>query len=307
MKVQGFIRSDCTIHVYNREKACLQREEVFEEGFMRLVYGTFPGRLVARIFLSRKIFSRLYGWLQNRPSSRAKIRPFIESYGIDTSQLERPVESYESFNDFFKRRLRPEARPVRHEPDVLVSASDGRLEACRVDQDLVMSVKGSSFTLEELLGGSLPQGDWTDGTCVKIRLAPMDYHRFCYIDSGCHGRVVHVQGRLHSVSPLALMHNLKILQGNDREYVVLETANFGRVIHVDIGAMAVGRIHQHLREGGCFSRGQEKGYFEMGGSTIILIFEQGMVELDQDIMHYSSKGIETLVRYGSRIGKRRRA
>ena len=80
--------------------------------------------------------------------------------------------------------------------------------------------------------------------------------------------------------------------------------NFGAVIHVDVGATGVGRMVQHQRPGGPCQRGQEKGYFEFGGSTSILLFKPGVVRLDGDIAAYSAKGTETLVRYGEKIGSR---
>ena len=292
------------VWIYNRETGCLEEEAVFEKGFMDLFYGTAPGRLMTRALLSRRTFSRIYGRLQKRPGSARRIRPFIEKYNINIEELERPPEYYRNFNDFFKRKLKPGARPVKKDRGTLISPADGRLLAYKLKKDLLLPVKGLEFHVGELLGGYEAADPWLDGTCLKIRLAPSDYHRFCYIDSGFHGPATHVNGRLHSVSPLALGHQLKILHGNDREYMVLDTDNFGRVAHVDIGAMAVGRIHQHFRQGGEFSKGEEKGYFEFGGSTIILLFEPGRIVIDEDILEYSEKGIEALVRYGSQVGRK---
>jgi len=290
--------------VYNRESKCLEEETVFEKGFMDFFYGTVLGRLLTRVFLSRKFFSRIYGRIQRKPESIKHIQPFIDKYNIEVDELIEPLAQYRSFNEFFIRKLKAEARPIEKNPETLISPADGRLIVYQLKKDTILPVKGFDFTIGELLADDEITNPWLDGVCLKIRLAPSDYHRFCYIDNGSHGPATHITGRFHSVSPLALRHDLKILQGNDREYMVLETENFGRVIHIDIGAMVVGKIHQHQKPGGSFSKGEEKGYFEFGGSTIILLFEPGKVRIDADILNNSEKGIETLAKYGSRVGRR---
>ncbi len=292
------------IPIYNRESKKVEDEQVFERRLMDIFYGSSIGRLFTRAFLSGKAFSRFYGYLQDRPESRRKIATFVKKYNIDINELERPLSDFKSFNDFFTRKLKTTARPIDKAPGTLISPGDGRLMIYPIEKDLVVPVKGAAFSLEELLAFREDTEIWQGGICVKLRLAPMDYHRFCYIDDGIHGQISHIDGRLHSVSPLALRHGLKILQGNDREYVILETINFGKVCHIDIGALGVGRICQRFKQGASFHKGQEKGYFEFGGSTIILLLEPGRVVIDQDIIDYSSRDIETLVRYGSGIGKR---
>jgi len=290
--------------VYNRDSRRLEEETVFEKGFMDFFYGTVLGRMLTRLFLSGKLFSKIYGKIQKKSKSVKHIQAFITRYNINVDELVKPLAQYGSFNEFFIRKLKPEARPIENNPETLISPADGRLLVYQLKKDTILPVKGFDFTIGELLDDHEIGEPWLDGVCLKIRLAPSDYHRFCYIDNGSHGPATHITGRLHSVSPLALRHELKILHGNDREYMVLDTENFGRVIHIDVGAMVVGKIHQQLRQGGSFSKGEEKGYFEFGGSTIILLFEPGKVIIDGDILDYSRKGIETFAQYGSQVGRR---
>ena len=165
-------------------------------------------------------------------------------------------------------------------------------------------MKGVHFSLEELVADRVITKPYDGGTCMVFRLAPMDYHRFCYLDDGSHGPVTHIRGNLHSVNPMALRQNVKVFQKNYREYCILSTHNFGEVIQIEVGALLVGKIHQHLRHGGQFFRGQEKGYFSFGGSTIIMILKPFIATVDEDISEYSRKGIETLVTYRSPIGKK---
>lgn len=298
------LKKQAPVQIYNRETNAVEKENVFEEKFMDIFYGTSIGRCITRACLSRKFFSKIYGRRQKQPASTRHIRPFIEKYDINIDELEKPVSKFQNFNEFFTRKIRSSARPIAKDPETLIAPADGRLLVYTLKDDLILPVKGRTFTLGELLGDDEAANVWQGGCCVKLRLAPSDYHRFCYIDSGFHGPVIHVDGKFHSVSPLALRHNLKILHGNDREYVLFDTDNFGKVAHIDIGAMVVGKIHQHFRQGTSFLKGEEKGYFEFGGSTIILLFESGKVLLDQDILDYSRNNIETLVQYGSAIGKK---
>jgi len=295
--------SETKILLYNRERRAIEEEPVFERYYMDLLYGTPPGRVLARVLSRSRWFSNLYGTLQRRPKSVEKIGAFIKQHHINVDEIDMPSAGFRSFNDFFTRTLRPSARPINPDPSILISPADSRLIAYPLQRDTVLSVKGFSFTLPELLRNHELARPYAGGTCLVFRLAPMDCHRFYYIDDGYHDAVVPVGGNLHSVSPLAVRHKADTLQNNYRQYCVLHTRNFGAVLHIDVGALTVGTIHQHLEQGGSFSRGQEKGVFAFGGSTIVLIFKPGTVIVDDDIAEYSRQGIETLVHYGSEIAK----
>jgi phosphatidylserine decarboxylase len=130
-----------------------------------------------------------------------------------------------------------------------------------------------------------------------FRLTVDDYHRFGFPDSG---RVVSrkkIKGKLHTVSPVSRNH--KIYQENTRNVCILNTDNFGTIAYIEVGAMLVGRIRDHGDD--VFAKGQEKGYFEPGGSTVIMLVKD--IKMDEDIMKQSVSGIETKVRYGERIGE----
>jgi phosphatidylserine decarboxylase len=173
-----------------------------------------------------------------------------------------------------------------------------------VEGETIVPIKGLRFPLAQLLADGALESRYRGGLCLVFRLAPMDYHRFCYVDDGEHGPVRRIPGYYHSVHPLALRAGIPALATNYRELTVLETRNFGSVVHIDVGALGVGKIVQHRAGGGPFQRGEEKGYFEWGASTTLLLL-QTPVCIDDDIMHYSRQGIETRVRYGSRIGRRK--
>jgi phosphatidylserine decarboxylase len=292
------------ILVYNRQSKVLEEEEVLERRLINLFYGTFLGRYFCSLFLTWRPLSNLYGRLQNRPRSLRKIDRFVGKCRINTDEFEVPPAGYRSFNDFFTRKVKAERRSIHPDKRILISPADSRLLAYPIKEDTVYPVKGVTFTVEELIADRSTASAYHGGLCLVFRLAPSDYHRFCYIDDGEHEAVNSISGNLHSVNPIAIRCNLKIFQKNYREYCILKTKNFGEVIEVEVGALLVGKIHQNLRGGGRFFRGQEKGYFEFGASTIVMVFKPSVAAIDEDIDDHSRRGIETRVQYGSAIGKR---
>jgi phosphatidylserine decarboxylase len=297
-------RNRLRIVIYNRRSKALEEEEVFERRLANLFYGTYLGRCFSTLFLTRRPCSNLYGRLQNHPVSSRKIDGFIEKCGIDADEIDVPPGGYRSFNDFFTRKLKAERRPIHQDPGVLISPADSRLLAYPIQDSFVYPVKGVPFSIEELIGDRSDASTYDGGLCLVFRLAPSDYHRFCYIDDGEHGPVNSIGGNLHSVNPIAIRSDLKIFQKNYREYCIMKTKNFDDVIQIEVGALLVGKIHQNLRGGGRFLRGLEKGYFEFGASTIVTVFKPSIVTIDEDVAKYSGRGIETLVQYGSAIGVR---
>jgi phosphatidylserine decarboxylase len=292
------------IFIYDREKKAVKEEVIPQRGLTHLFYETRLGCCFTSLFFTRRSLSKLYGRWQSNPRSAKKIKSFIDKCGINVDEIDVPPGGFVSFNDFFTRKLKSGSRPVHGDPKAFISPADSRLLVYTIENQTVYPVKGVYFSLEELVGDRTITKPYRGGTCLIFRLAPMDYHRFCYLDDGSHGPVKSIGGRLHSVNPLALRRNLRVFQENYREYCILSTKNFGEVIQVEVGALLVGKIHQHMRRGGSFSRGQEKGYFEFGGSTIIVILKPSMGSVDADIREYSSRGIETLVKLGSTIGNK---
>jgi phosphatidylserine decarboxylase len=288
--------------LYDRKTGQVFPERVYRRGWMDFLYGHPAGRLLTELIVKRRFFSRLYGRCQRRRLPTARLRAFAEEQGINLEEVEKPPEQYPSFQAFFIRRLKPGARPVRPEAAVLIAPCDGRLLAYPIRQGLVIPVKGRRFTMAELLADAEAAANYSGGLALVFRLAPADCHRFGYVDHGVQSPVRSIAGHLHSVSPLSLQANRPVFKGNARQVCTLATVGFGRVEYVEIGALTVGRIVQFRPAGGPAVRGEEKGYFEPGGSTLVLLLEHGTVVVDPDIQFYSARGIETLVTYGSQIG-----
>lgn len=299
--------SACTqeILLYNRSRRAVEKEQVPGEKFLNLIYGHPWGRNTAHWIWSRILFSRLYGWPLHRRFSRKQIDSFISQHQIDMSEVAVPDQGFQSFNDFFIRRLKPGARPIPADPKSLVSPADSRLKVFPLNQGTLLDVKGHTLTLSQLIGPGGVTDFFANGLCLQFRLAPRDYHRFGHIEDGIQGRIHTVGGRLYSVSPIALRHMPAIWGGNYRHWCFVQTHALGTILQVEVGATVVGSVIQHQPQGGPCRRGQEKGYFQMGGSTVLVILPPGRVDIDNDILKYAERNIETLVRYGEAIGRHR--
>jgi phosphatidylserine decarboxylase len=212
-------------------------------------------------------------------------------------------QTYTSYDSFITRKIDPARRPVASDPDTLIAVADSRLLAYPVTKDGRIPVKQSSYTITELLRDPDLAATYQEGTCLVFRLATDDYHRYCFADDGEVTRTRTINGVLHSVQPISAQH-YKAFSQNQREYSVIETANFGTMVAVEVGALLVGKIHNH----GVTScrRGQEKGYFSLGGSSILLLLQPDTVKIDADIMEYSQQQIETKVRLGEKVGEKAR-
>jgi phosphatidylserine decarboxylase len=240
--------------------------------------------------------------LQKQSNSAQKIVPFIKKYGIDSSEF---VENqFASFNDFFIRKLKPEARPIEAAPTVAVLPADGRyLVFDSIKSVDHFYVKGQKFDLVGFLQDPILVDRFYSGSMVIARLCPTDYHRFHFPCDGFVGPSRLIDGPLFSVNPLALRKRFSIFSENKRMITEMKTTLFGELLYVEIGATCVGTIHQTYLSNSLVSKGDEKGYFSFGGSCVVLLFERGKIVFDQDLLKHSSQGIETKALFGQSLGK----
>lgn len=254
----------------------------------------------ARSIMTKPFITALMGAYMDTRLSAKRIEGFVRHNGIDMNEY---VEcGYRCFNDFFTRSIKPEARPINYTPDVLISPCDGYMSAYRISSDSVFSIKDSYYNVEDLVGGSEIAAEYLNGTCLVLRLGVENYHRYCYIDDGFKSRNYHIPGRYHPVQPIVVRKHPVFIQ-NTREYTVLYTKNFGVVTQIEVGACLVGRICNH-HEAGVIRRGEEKGYFSFGGSTIVLLFKEGAVDIPQEVFDATSEGKEAIIKYGEAIGRK---
>ncbi len=291
------------IEYFDRYAGAVKTEKIYGEAYLRWAYETLPGRLMVAAVVKRVLFSRWYGWRMDKTSSRELIIPFVEQYELDADEFVKNCDAFESFNDFFSRKLKPEARPVAEGDGEVVFAADGRhLGFQDISEIDGIYCKGQTLSLGELLGDADLAKDYEKGSLVISRLCPVDYHRFHFSAAGKPGESRLINGPLYSVNPIALRRNIEILTENKRVITSLDTERFGRVLIVEIGATNVGSIEQTYRSNSPVAKGQEKGYFEFGGSMTMVLFEPGAVELDVDLVKHSAEGRELYARMGDRMG-----
>ena len=268
-----------------------------QDRLLAALYGSAPGRLLLKP-LTAPWLSKLAGRFLSTGASKVFIRPFIKNNHIDMSQFE-PV-AYESYNDFFSRRIRPEARPIDMDPRHLISPADSKLTALPITETGRFTLKHTEYTVGSLLKDPTLAAEYVGGLCLIFRLTVDDYHRYCYAFSGEKGENIRIPGKLHTVNPIA-NDFFPIYKENAREYTILHTRVFGDVIAMEVGALLVGKIVNHHGQAP-IRRGQEKGYFQFGGSTVVLLLKKDTALLDEDILENSRNGIETVVKFGERLG-----
>ncbi|SDG66715.1 phosphatidylserine decarboxylase [Desulfosporosinus hippei] len=291
------------IKFYNRKNKSYEIEQVAGEKVLNWTYSSPLGMNLLEAVIKKKMCSSLYGWYLDRRISKNKINPFIEKFNIDMSIAEKNSQDYLSFNDFFYRKLKPTARVVDSDRNSLVSFGDGKLFAYEnIDLERLVQVKGLTYSLKELIKNPQVAEKYQKGTCLILRLCPTDYHRYHFIDSGTCEDTEKIKGAYYSVNPVALRKVKKLFCENKREWSTFHSDHFGDVLYVEVGATCVGSIIQTYTPQKPLKRGDEKGYFKFGGSTVILFFQSNKVKIDEDIVEQTKLGYESYVLLGERVG-----
>lgn len=296
-----------SLYYIDRKTGQLEKEMVVGEKFLNWMNNTKSGNTLLELLIKKRFCSILFGKLQDLSISRFKIPPFVEKFQIDMSEAKREdITSYNSFNDFFTRELKKDARPISENNNILISPADGRIFAYEnINIKNLIQAKDSHYTLEELLCDKSLAEEYNDGTCIVVRLAPTDYHRFHFPDSGIAEKPKMIKGYYYSVNPMTLKKIIQVYCQNKREITVFNSDNFDKIVLVEIGATFVGSIIQTYIPGKCVKKGQEKGFFKFGGSTIIMLLKKGIVNIDEDIIQNTKKGYETKINMGEGIGMKK--
>ncbi|KAK0203038.1 phosphatidylserine decarboxylase-domain-containing protein [Desarmillaria ectypa] len=258
------------------------------------------------------------GKIYDSPQSVASIPSFVKTYSLSLKELLEPdIKKYGCFNDFFSRKLKPDARPVQNAQDPLgiCSAADCRLVVYQTfDVAREFWVKGRNFTVPELLDVP-PTSDTAitfDGSSIAVfRLAPQDYHRFhCPIDGMIDGEPVNIPGQYYTVNPQAVNQpSFDVFTANVRSIIYMTHEPTGKkVAFIAVGALLVGSVIWTYggdvgdKKTVAVKRGEELGCFKYGGSTIVALFERGLLEFDADLIKNSEEALETLVKVGDSVG-----
>ena len=272
------------------------RRQKRKDRALRFLYQTRTGRMLLKPLTCRPV-SKASGKFLDSPMSKPLIKPFVRKNHIPLEDYY--ADDFHSFNDCFTRKIREPLRPIDPAPEAFIAPCDGLLSVYPVQGDTVLPVKQSRYTLPDLLGGDKLAARYRDGLCLVFRLCVNHYHRYCYPDGGRPLRSGFIPGELHTVRPIAL-GQLPVFVRNCREYALLETDHLGTVAQIEVGAMLVGKIANHPAPER-FERGDEKGMFLYGGSTVILLIEPGRIHIPKEAFALSAEEREIPVCMGERI------
>ncbi|KAL1964177.1 hypothetical protein VTN77DRAFT_7265 [Rasamsonia byssochlamydoides] len=286
-----------------------ERMSVYVRLGIRLLYKGLKSREMEkkRIRKMLKSLSIKQGRKYDDPASASQIEGFINFHRLDMSEVLLPVEQFKTFNEFFYRELKPGSRPCSapDNPKIVVSPADCRTVVFdRIDEATKIWIKGREFSVERLLGKAYPEEAkrYKTGAVGIFRLAPQDYHRFHIPVDGVLGTPKTIEGEYYTVNPMAIRSALDVYGENVRVLVPIDSVAHGRVMVICVGAMMVGSTVITRQAGEKVSRTEELGYFKFGGSTVLLLFEPGMINFDSDLVENSKGALETLVRVGMSVG-----
>ena len=260
------------------------------DGSVRFLYGTALGRVLMKGIQGLHL-DRLAVWYLRSPLSRPYMVRYARKNGIDIPPEDQ--KKYRTYRDFFLRERAP--RPMDETAGHLISPCDGFLSAYEIRPDSSFFIKGSRYGVRDLIGDEALAKRYEGGTCLVFRLCASDYHHYCYIDSGRQGPNHYIEGRLHSVQPIAC-ETYPVFTLNRRSWCLLDTDHFGPVAQTEIGALVVGGIVNAPE--GAMARGQEKGCFDLCGSTIVLLFESRRIRLLPELADRVKDGREVRVEQG---------
>jgi phosphatidylserine decarboxylase len=292
-----------TVEFYNRYTKSLEREVVCGEFFLKFLYHSSIGRLAIRYLIGRKIFSKVFGYLMRQSASRKKIRPFVERYKIDMLVAEKKIEDFKNFDEFFSRKLKKDARPIAVDHRKIVFPCDGRHLLIENFEKLPpFFIKGQQFNLKTLLQNDELFERFRSGSAVISRLCPVDYHRFHFPCDAVIRKIYQVSGDYFSVNPIVTRSKISVLFENKRIVSVLQSRDVDQFLMIEVGATCVGSITQTAEVGRLYFKGEEKGFFSFGGSTIMTIFQKNRMSFAEDLRQNSANGIEMFAFMGDDMG-----
>ena len=278
---------------------------------VQFLYGTGFGRCLLHVILALRV-PKMLGAVLRSPISRFYIKSFVKKNNIDMTGFE--GTKFKTFNDFFTRK---KGISFDSEPTHLISPADSLLSVYEISEDengnqAKFHIKGFDYTLQDFFepqkfGLSEEEGknllqNFNGGLCLVFRLCATDYHRYCFVDNGSQNGNHYIEGSLYSVQPL-VAEKFRLYTKNRRSWTILDTENFGKIAQIEIGAFSVGGIKNHFEEAN-FKKGDEKGYFDLHGSTIVLLMQKNSVKIRDEIKKITDSGEEYRVKIGQFVAEK---
>ena len=282
------------VKIYHRKTQQVIEQAGYQDGLLQKLYYSSWGKFFLP-WITFPLFSSLITIWDYSPFSKKKISDFVQNYQIDLNQFER--KEYNNFAQFFTRKFKENRRPL-FEMNQVLAVADAKLQIFSVHQERTVTIKGQDYTLADLLQDANLAKEFEGGTLCLYRLGIEDYHRYISCETGDILCKKNIAGKLHTIRQLA-QEIYPVFKENKRCLTLIDS-QYGKVVQMEIGALLVGRIYNHPLAS--LVKGQEKGFFGLGGSSIIVLYPKDSIELDQDIWHYSQQDIEIQVSLGERIG-----
>ena len=291
--------------IWDRANDRMIENKIYGKGILEFLHATIIGRILMRFLFSSRISNEIITLYNYTIASKGGIRKFITKYDLDTDELEKPVAEYKTFADFFIRRLKPGARQIDSLPNSAVSPCDSLIQALVLDlgSDTSFNIKGARFVLGELINDYQQAEKYIGGTMIIFYLAPYNNHHFIYPVSGDLQSIRRVGKKFFSVNSISLENGFRPFDFNRRDMCIINTEYMGNVMMVEVGGFYAGKIIQENAVPGFKEKGDSKGYFALGGSTVVLVFEKGKIDVDKDIIDMQEKGVTTSVLQGEKIGE----
>lgn len=252
------------------------------------LYNTIIGRIFLKVLTSTFI-SNLYAKYMNSSLSIHKINKFIKKNNIDMNEY--VAKKYTSFNDFFTRIIKKDKRKIENG---LIAICDSKLSVYEIGKNISFKIKNSIYTINELVQDDIKE-DYK--YALVFRLCVDDYHHYIYLDDGKLVKNKKIKGILHTVQPIAFKKH-KVFLENSREVTYIDTKKYGKVCYVEVGAMMIGKITNLKKTK--FKKGEEKGYFEFGGSTVVVLLND-KAKINKKLIENTKKDIETIVKLGQSL------
>lgn len=267
---------------------------------LSFLYNNAAGRILLRPIVTSKIISNIVGFFMETKLSTIMIKRFIKNNHINMDEYEE--KKYKSFNDFFIRNVKDNKRVLNDAKNEFISPCDSKLSVYNITEDLTFKVKGSTYSVDSILKNDKLAKEYKEGLVLLFRLSPEDYHRYFFIDDCIIKNHYKLKGKYNTVNPI-VYDKFKVFKENSREVSVLKTKNFDDIVYIEVGALLVGKIINYDVNGN-IKRGEEKGYFKFGGSTVILLVKKDIVKIDKEIIDNTKNGYETCVKCKEKIGKK---
>lgn len=267
---------------------------------LSFLYNTAAGRIFLNPIVKSRFISNIVGKFMDSKLSKIMIKSFIKNHNINMSEYE--DKTYISFNDFFTRNIKKNKRPIDKSKNSFIAPCDSKLTCYKINNELTFKIKNSIYSVESIINDKKVSKLYNGGYALVFRLSPEDYHHYAFSDDGTITRNYKINGRFHTVNPI-VYDKFEVFKENTRECTLVDSVNFGKMMYVEVGALLVGKINNVVLSGSV-KKGQEKGYFMYGGSTVVVLIEKDKIIIDEEIENNSSKGLETCVKFGEKIGKK---